>query len=534
MKSTLIIIVAVIAALLAFSLAGCDAKAAMPASTSSSDNAHSALNTRSGSDESLHDGNKASLADIIEVVQSSVVRIDTGISSGSGFIVSEDGLVVTNAHVIGIARRAKIWLLDGRSYDGKVIGLDTDTDLAVVQMEIDKRFDVLTFGNPDETRLGEEVIALGFPLTGIGDNLTVTRGILSSTRTLHGVDLLQTDAAINPGNSGGPLINRQGNVIGINTFKVSGADVDNIGFAISISEFAKRKDSMVKAQGFSSISSGLEHSCGLRDDGQVVCWGRNEDGQAAPPSSERFKFVSSGAYHSCGLRDDGQVVCWGRNKDGQAAPPSSERFKFVSSGAHHSCGLRDDGQVVCWGRNEDGQAAPPSSERFKFVSSGVVHSCGLRDDGRAICWGKIGTYNPCIPLEDGTSFCVYDKSEKDQVPPPRDERFESISSGGYYSCGLREDRSAVCWGDDTHGQTTQVPPNGRFKSVSSGVVHSCGLLEDGRAVCWGANDLGQANSPEEEYFRMISPGGSHTCGLREDGIAVCWGSNKFGQSSPPL
>ena len=114
---------------------------------------------------------------------------------------------------------------------------DSVADLALVQIDGNDRFHPITVGDPDGVRMGDEVLALGFPIADrIGTNLTVTRGIISSTRTLDGVELLQTDAAINPGNSGGPLVNSDGEVVGVNTSRVertdSGRPVINIGFAV--------------------------------------------------------------------------------------------------------------------------------------------------------------------------------------------------------------------------------------------------------------------------------------------------------------
>ena len=212
--------------------------------------------SQAGAPQPTGSDNELSLEEIVETTSPSVVQIEAGINSGSGFIISEDGLVVTNAHVVGNKRKVKVWLSNGRDYDAEVMGLDNDADLAVVKIDADEQFDALPFGNPEDTRLGMEVVALGFPLADIGDNLTITRGILSSTRTLDGVDFLQTDAAINPGNSGGPLINRQGEVIGVNTFKVSGFDVDNLGFAVSIARLEQSLDDMKERQAFLSISSG--------------------------------------------------------------------------------------------------------------------------------------------------------------------------------------------------------------------------------------------------------------------------------------
>ena len=512
MKSILITSYAVVAALLTFSLVGCGVNPAIPTSTSSSDNDNSALNTRSSSAQSLPDGSKASLADVIEVVQNSVVQIDTGISSGSGFIFSEEGLVATNAHVVGNKRRVKVWLSSGHSHHAEVVELDTAADLAVVQIASDQNFEALLLEHSDDLRLGEEVIALGFLLVERGGNLTVTRGILSSTRTLDGINLLQTDAAINPGNSGGPLVNRQGNVIGINTFKVSGLDVDNIGFAVSITEFTERRGKMQKPQAFWKISSGLFHTCALSEEDSVICWGWDESGQSTVPTDEHFVSISSGGKHTCGLRKDGTTVCWGNDEDGQSTVPTDEHFMSIGSGSLHNCGLREDGSAVCWGHNGFRQSSPPVGTFFRSISSGARHSCGLGGDGVVECWGN---------------------DEYRQTVAPLNERLVSISSGAFHTCGLREDGSAICWGHNGFRQSSP-PEETFFRSISSGAAHTCGLANEGIVVCWGDEKYDQTAVPLNERFVVISSGGNHTCGLREDDTIDCWGDNRRSQALPPV
>ena len=195
--------------------------------------------------EPADDETRASLAEVVEGVQAGVVRVTAGVSSGSGFIADQGGLVVTNDHVVGDIRRVSIRLVDGGRYEGDVLARDSTSDLALVQIDSSESFSPIPVGDPSRVRVGDEVLALGFPIAGkLGTNLTVTRGIISSTRTSKGVELFQTDAAINPGNSGGPLVNRQGHVIGINTFKVeqtgSGVSVESIGFAVSVAELQRR------------------------------------------------------------------------------------------------------------------------------------------------------------------------------------------------------------------------------------------------------------------------------------------------------
>jgi S1-C subfamily serine protease len=159
---------------------------------------------------------------------------------GSGFIISRDGILLTNAHVVSGADKVTVKLKDGRSFSGEVKGTDQITDLAVVKINYQgESLPVASLGDSDEVRVGDWAIAVGNP---VGLDNTVTLGIIS---TLHRpssevgildkrIDFLQTDAAINPGNSGGPLLNAQGEVIGINT--AIRADAMGIGFAIPINK----------------------------------------------------------------------------------------------------------------------------------------------------------------------------------------------------------------------------------------------------------------------------------------------------------
>lgn len=155
---------------------------------------------------------------------------------GSGFIISAEGYVLTNHHVVGDADRITVGLADGRELSGKVVGSDPKSDIAVIKIE-GEELPVLPLGNSDELEEGEWVIAIGNPF---GLSHTVTVGIVSAKgRSVVGIadyeDFIQTDAAINPGNSGGPLINLKGEVVGINTaiFSRSGGYM-GIGFAIPI------------------------------------------------------------------------------------------------------------------------------------------------------------------------------------------------------------------------------------------------------------------------------------------------------------
>ncbi|RAM51274.1 MAG: serine protease [Hapalosiphonaceae cyanobacterium JJU2] len=172
-------------------------------------------------------------------------RVERG--TGSGFIISGDGRILTNAHVVDGADTVKVSLTDGRSFDGKVLGKDELTDIAVVKIQANN-LPTLTMGNSEQLQPGQLAIAIGNPL---GLDNTVTTGIISATgrnSSLIGasdkrVDYIQTDAAINPGNSGGPLLNDRGQVIGMNTAIIQGAQ--GIGFAIPINTAQRIADQLI-------------------------------------------------------------------------------------------------------------------------------------------------------------------------------------------------------------------------------------------------------------------------------------------------
>ncbi len=155
---------------------------------------------------------------------------------GSGFIVDPSGIIVTNNHVVADADEITVRLHDGREFqaDIEAVKRDERTDIAILRINTGERLPALRFGNSDETQVGDWVVAIGNPF---GNELTVTSGIISAKGRGPGItereDFLQTDAAINPGNSGGPLLNLDGDVIGVNTAISSrSGGFDGIGFAV--------------------------------------------------------------------------------------------------------------------------------------------------------------------------------------------------------------------------------------------------------------------------------------------------------------
>ncbi|MGF1480005.1 MAG: trypsin-like peptidase domain-containing protein [Cyanophyceae cyanobacterium] len=204
--------------------------------------------------------NQNFIAAAVQRTGPSVVRINSNRISrnssrpsqgtGSGFIVSADGTILTNAHVVNGAEQVTVTLGDGRSLTGEVLGQDSLTDVAVVQVAAND-LPAVSLGNSESLQIGEWAIAIGNPL---GLDNTVTAGIISGTGRSGGaigspntrVSFIQTDAAINPGNSGGPLLNQQGQVIGINTAIIGRAQ--GLGFAIPIDRAREIADQLI-AQG---------------------------------------------------------------------------------------------------------------------------------------------------------------------------------------------------------------------------------------------------------------------------------------------
>jgi len=213
---------------------------------------------------------------------------------GSGFIITKDGYILTNTHVVGDADKITVKLTDGRSFTAKRIGADPRTEIAVIKIDA-ANLPILEFGDPSKLETGEWVIAIGNPF-GLSETLTV--GVVSAKgRSNIGItdyeDFIQTDAAINPGNSGGPLLNIDGQVVGINTaiYSQSGGYM-GIGFAVPIDMAVAVKDQLVKdgkvTRGYLAVALNpgevdeeMAKSFGLKKAGGVLLAEVMEDGPAA-------------------------------------------------------------------------------------------------------------------------------------------------------------------------------------------------------------------------------------------------------------
>ena len=189
--------------------------------------------TETTNDQDINFTNKYSYNHVYNSVKNSVVTIKTDKGRGSGVIVTDDGHVVTNEHVIRGARTVKIISLDNNVYSAKVVGIDAITDIALLKSDFKGK--AISFSDSSAVKIGDVVLAIGNPF-GVGQ--TLTKGIISRTNSGHITEnpldeFLQSDAAINPGNSGGAMVNIKGDLIGINTMNLSlGGGSDGIGLAV--------------------------------------------------------------------------------------------------------------------------------------------------------------------------------------------------------------------------------------------------------------------------------------------------------------
>jgi S1-C subfamily serine protease len=239
----------------------------------------------------LLDAYSRAVIDVVDRVGPAVVRLDvTGSGehrhggTGSGVIVAPDGLVLTNSHVVGgTAARVKVTTVDGRSLTARVVGDDPDTDLALVRVDAPVTLPAATLGNSKLLKRGQLVIAIGNPL---GFESTVTTGVVSalgrSLRARSGRlidDVIQTDAALNPGNSGGPLVSSHGEVVGINTAVIMGAQGICFAVAANTASFVlgelvrhgrvRRAYIGIAAQQF-TLSRRRRHAAGLTQESAVM------------------------------------------------------------------------------------------------------------------------------------------------------------------------------------------------------------------------------------------------------------------------
>ncbi|RAL19999.1 hypothetical protein DL240_19305 [Lujinxingia litoralis] len=351
-------------------------------------------------------------------------------------------------------------------------------------------------------------------------------------------------------------------------------------------EFCSPNQLCVLHQGFLDLAVGSEHTCGLRPDGSVRCWGRGDLGQLgnrsySPSPNTAAVFAMSNATalsartdHTCALKSDGRVSCWGKNDKGQLGTGSTSAREYqplavsdllnvtaVGAGGNHSCARTQVGLVRCWGYNAQGQLGGNTTtatldkvtvqaeggghfDQVLDVGTGNLHACALRTDGQVFCWGINSKQQLGI---SGTQAATTPR-QVFNLPATR-----QLRAGFDHTCALTLQGQVYCWGSNSQGQlgrgTTstsglaqQVTLPAAAVDVAAGWTHTCAALIDGRVYCWGQNQraqLGQASTltlsatPREvsgvsDAYR-VGAGRYHSCALTTAGDAWCWGANDNGQ-----
>lgn len=347
--------------------------------------------------------------------------------------------------------------------------------------------------------------------------------------------------------------------------------------------------------GWITVTTGSDHICGIKPDNTLWCWGGIDWGkiglgytgspQLFPIEFEpgtSWKAISAGYVHTCGIKTDNTLWCWGQNLDGQLGIGSTSPFvsytalqvtgggswKSVSTGYYHTCAIKTDDTAWCWGRNNGGAVGDNSTTQrnsptavngggtWKMISAGTAQTCGIKSDDTARCWG----YNDVGQVGDGTNT-------QRNVPTALSGggTWKAIDAGDMHNCGIKSDDSAYCWGANATGQLgdnttvaknvpTAVNGGGSWKTISASTWfniyygHSCGIKLDDTVWCWGDNGgsfgsnngynklgdgtITQRNVPTAVIagngpWKLVSAGGNMTCGIKTNNGIVCWGASKY-------
>ena len=245
------------------------------------------------------------------------------------------------------------------------------------------------------------------------------------------------------------------------------------------------------------LSTGGFSGCGIRADGQTVCWGDNNDGQGDAPQG--ISTLGVGLDFGCGLDAGGAIQCWGNGEGGVVDPPAGT-WTELSVGLDHACVLNSEGAVACWGRDQLGSTVAPDGV-FQKVVAGRAATCAIDAGGRLQCWG--------VGLDD----------------PPTATGWTDLAAGFRYGCALDPNGDVACWGSGWGG--LEAVPDGPFVALSGGQAHACALTADGVARCWGEPGL------DATLDATFIADGDVPCVIGIDSRATCWGITLAGAAEPP-
>jgi alpha-tubulin suppressor-like RCC1 family protein len=360
-----------------------------------------------------------------------------------------------------------------------------------------------------------------------------------------------------------------------------GADINTVIFQELPLQLGSRNDWL-------SVSVGESHTCAIRQDHSLWCWGADDYGQIGNPNSatpsatpyqvqpnERWIMVVSGQFFNCAIKTDHSGWCWGGNANGQLgnltvvsqSEPTpitgSQQWQWLTAGSLHVCAIDAEQDLWCWGDNWSGQLGNgnfddsiqpvrvDTSREYAMVAAGEFHTCALKHNQSFWCWG----YNLFGQLgRDSTQNHTNEYFVLPQQSGSMASDWLSIDVGYDHVCGIRSSGTLWCWGANYSGQLARqtfvdaaqprlIENHFNWAQVSSGTNNGCSIKTDGSLFCWGWNSYGQvgngiffdgaATAPRTVEstlaWQSITNGDTHTCGIKEDNTAWCWGDNSYGQ-----
>lgn len=301
-----------------------------------------------------------------------------------------------------------------------------------------------------------------------------------------------------------------------------------------------------------------------------------EPGPAVGTADWLMVSSGTGESHTCGIRTDRQLYCWGLDVDevlgngpgrsDQATPAPiggpTRSWRSVTTGRHHTCAITTGRRLFCWGKGDQGQLGvgpdlgtqslptevAGARTNWTSVSAGLQHTCGRRATGRIYCWG-----------DDAVGALGDDTTNNDRFVPATVAggltSWTSVDAGDFFTCGRRTSGVVFCWGIDNIGQLGNAEVTGpkflpypvrlsqpRFTSVSVGATHACARQSTGRLYCWGSDGSGRLGDGGGDQARTrpsrvaggitnwtsVSAGAEHTCARRSTGRLYCWGQDAVG------
>ena len=334
----------------------------------------------------------------------------------------------------------------------------------------------------------------------------------------------------------------------------------------------------IGADSWTAVQASFGHTCAIRSDQRMFCWGRNSSGElgdgtttnrlvptVVSPVQPEWKEVSLGSDTTCGLAPDGKLWCWGSNNDfefGVGAPPAAvtpllisatDTWSHIAIGQNHGCGILTSGSLRCWGYNGSGQLGD-GTKNTRAGAAMVADPAGARTDWVEITASEDGI---CALAQDGAVYCWGESTQfqlgvgDDAVPTPvtlgSTRSWSHVSTGVGHTCMIASDAGLWCIGNDGAGQlgdggtstTTPIRVDGEWNAVATGLHHTCALSSTGAVKCAGRNNgsqLGVGHSYMRAVmtgngltgYATIMSGDDHSCATLSNQL-TCWGSNYRGQ-----